>query len=256
MKVTVYGTGLIGGSLALALKRALPDVHISGVDKPEVLKRALELKMIDAAGPQAADLIVLATPIGEILRLLDELRKETPLITDVGSTKAEICDKAAQRGLPFVGGHPMAGLEHSGPDAADASLFEGAPFFLCRVRSTPPGAIETMQRLITAIGAVPHVISAEEHDRVVAQISHLPQIISSALADQTERHGDLAGPGLRSMTRMASSPFHVWRDIFKTSSYLPHELRAFVERLQTVLESLERGDSEGLEKLFKRGGSN
>jgi prephenate dehydrogenase len=256
LKVTVYGTGLIGGSLALALKRAFPDIRISGVDKPEVLKRALELKVIDAAGPQPADLIILATPIGEILRLLDELPGETPLITDVGSTKAVICEKAAQRGLHFVGGHPMAGLEHSGPDAADASLFDGAPFFLCQVRSTPPGAVETMQRLVTAIGAVPHVIPADEHDRVVAQISQLPQIISSALADQTGRHSDLAGPGLRSMTRMASSPFHVWRDIFETSSYLPHELRAFIERLQTVLESLDRGDSDGLEKLFKRGGSN
>ncbi len=256
MKVTVYGTGLIGGSLSLALKRAFPDLYIAGVDKPEVLKRALELKMIDAAGPHPADLIVLATPIDEILRLLDELPTETPLITDVGSTKAVICDKAAQRGLNFVGGHPMAGLEHSGPDAADASLFEGAPYFLCRVRSTRPGALETMQRLVTAIGAVPHLIPPEEHDRVVAQISHLPQIISSALADQTERHNDLAGPGLRSMTRMASSPYHVWRDIFRTSSYLPHELRAFIERLQTVLDSLERGDSDGLEKLFKRGGSN
>ena len=256
MKVTVYGTGLIGGSLALALKRAFPDIHITGVDKPQVLKRALELKMIDAIGPQPADLIVLATPIGEILRLLDELPTEMPLITDVGSTKEAICDKAAQRGLNFVGGHPMAGLEHSGPDAADAALFEGAPFFLCRVRTTPPGAIETIQRLVTAIGAVPYSIPPEEHDRVVAQVSHLPQIISSALADQTERHNDLAGPGMRSMTRMASSPFHVWRDIFKTSSYLPHELRAFMQRLQTVLDSLERGDSDGLEKFFKRGGSN
>ena len=77
----------------------------------------------------------------------------------------------------------------------------------------------------------------------------------SAMADQTERHSELAGPGLRSMTRMASSPFHIWRDIFETSGYLPHELRTFIQRLQTVLDSLERGDSDGLEKLFKRGGS-
>jgi len=256
LKVTVYGTGLIGGSLALALKRAFSDVRIAGVDKPEVLKRALELKVIDAAGPQTADLVVLATPIGEILRLLDELPTETALITDVGSTKTAICNRAAQRGLKFVGGHPMAGLEQSGPEAADAALFEGAPFFLCPVRSTPPGALETLQRLVTAIGAVPHLIPPEEHDRVVAQISHLPQIISSALADQTERHNDLAGPGLRSMTRMASSPFHVWRDIFETSSYLPHELRAFIQRLQNALESLEAGNSNELEQLFRRGGSN
>jgi len=255
LKVTVYGTGLIGGSFALALKRAFPDISIAGVDRPEVLKRALELKMIDVAGPQTADLIVLATPIGEILRLLDEVPTGTALITDVGSTKVAICEKAAERGLHFVGGHPMAGLEHSGPDAADASLFEGAPFFLCPIRSTPPDAMHKMKGLIAAIGAIPHEISPEGHDRVVAQISHLPQIISSAMADQTERHSELAGPGLRSMTRMASSPFHIWRDIFETSGYLPHELRMFIQRLQTVLDSLERGDSDGLEKLFKRGGS-
>ena len=247
---------MIGGSFALALKRAFPDIHIAGVDRPEVLKRALELKMVDVAGPQPSDLIVLATPIGEILRLLDEISPGTALIMDVGSTKAAICDKAASRGLNFVGGHPMAGLEQSGPDAADAAIFKDAPFFLCTIRSTPSDAIDKMTALITAIGAVPHVISAEEHDRLVAQISHLPQIISSALADQTARHSELAGPGLRSMTRMASSPFHIWRDIFETSSYLPHELRAFIQRLQTVLDSLESGDSHGLEQLFKRGGSN
>jgi prephenate dehydrogenase len=256
LKVTVYGTGLIGGSFALALKRALPDTHIAGVDRPEVLKRALDLKMIDVAGPQPSDLIVLATPIGEILRLLDEVPPETALITDVGSTKTAICDKAARRGLNFVGAHPMAGLEHSGPDAAHADLFKDAPFFICPIRSTPPNAVDKLTSLIKAIGAIPHVIFAEEHDRLVAQISHLPQIISSVLADQTASHSELAGPGLRSMTRMASSPFGIWRDIFDTSSFLPHELRAFIQRLQSVLDSLEAGDSQGLEQLFKRGGSN
>ncbi len=254
MKVTLYGTGLIGGSLALALKRASPDIYIAGVDRREVLKRALELNMIDEAGPKPADLIILATPIAEILRLLDQIPTGTTLITDVGSTKVAICEKAAQRGLNFVGGHPMAGLEQSGPDAADASLFDAAPFFLCPVRSTRPGAIKQMKDLVKAIGAVPHEIPPERHDRVVAQISHLPQIISSTLADQTARQSDLAGPGLRSMTRMASSPFDVWRDIFETSAYLPDELRAFIQRLQTVLDSLESGDSRGVEKLFKRGG--
>jgi prephenate dehydrogenase len=254
-KATIYGTGLIGGSLALALKRAIPEIQIAGVDKPEVVKRALELKIIDAAGAQPADLIVLATPVGEILRLLDEIQPGGALITDVGSTKAAICETAERRGLPFIGGHPMAGLEHSGPEAADASLFEGAPFFLCPVRSTPSGAIEKMQAIIKAIGAIPHTIPPKEHDQLVARISHLPQIVSSALADQTSADNNLAGPGLRSMTRMAASPFHVWRDIFRTSGYLPHELQAFIQRLQTILDSLEDGDSEELEKLFRRGGS-
>ena len=108
-KATIYGTGLIGGSLALALKRAFPGLRIAGVDKPEVLKRALELKIIDVAGAQTGDLMVLATPVGEILRLLDEIQPGDALIMDVGSTKAAICAKAEQRGLQFIGGHPMAG---------------------------------------------------------------------------------------------------------------------------------------------------
>jgi prephenate dehydrogenase len=247
---------LIGGSLALALRRAIPDIQIAGVDKPEILKRALDLNIIDVAGPGPADLVVLATPVGDILRLLDELSPGNALITDVGSTKVAICDKAQQRGIPFIGGHPMAGMEHSGPEAADASLFEGAPFFLCSIPSTPPDAAEKMRNLINAIGAVPHAIAPKDHDRLVALISHLPQIISSALAEQTSGHGNMAGPGLRSMTRMAASPFHVWRDIFKTSGYLPRELQAFIQRLQAILDSLQSGDSNELEKLFKGGGSN
>ncbi len=246
---------MIGGSLALALKRSVPGIRIAGVDKPEVIKRALELKIIDVAGPQPADLVVLATPVGEILRLLDEIAPGNALITDVGSTKVAICEKAEQRGMRFIGGHPMAGQEHSGPEAADASLFEGAPFFLCSVRSTPAGAVEKMETMIKAVGAIPHAISPKDHDQLVARISHLPQIISSALADQTSAHSNVAGPGLRSMTRMAASPFHVWRDIFKTSGYLPHELQAFIQRLQAILDSLQDGDSDELEKLFKRGGA-
>jgi len=253
--VTIYGTGLIGGSLGLALKRAFPDIRIAGVDRPDVLERALELKIIDVAGNHHADVVILAAPIGEILRLVDEISAGDALVTDAGSTKAAICERAAQRGLRFIGGHPMAGQEHSGPEAADASLFEGAPFFLCPVRSTPADAVGTMDSLIKAIGAVPHTISPEDHDRLVAQISHLPQIISSVLAGQTAAHMNVAGPGLRSMTRLAASPVHVWRDIFKTSGSLPSELQSFIQRLQTILNSMEAGDFDEIEKLFKPGGS-
>jgi prephenate dehydrogenase len=252
--VTIFGTGLIGGSFALALKRAFPGVRLAGVDHPDVLARAQKLGIIDVIGPEPADLVVLAAPVGEILKLLDQIPKDAPLVTDVGSTKVAICDKAERLGLQFVGGHPMAGLEQSGPEAANADLLRDAPFFLCPLRSAP-GAAEKMKEIVTAIHAVPHVISAEEHDRLVAQISHLPQIISSILAEHTAEHKDLAGPGLRSMTRLAASPFHVWRDIFKTSGFLPHELQSFIQRLQYVVASMEAGKLDEIEKLFKRGGS-
>jgi prephenate dehydrogenase len=180
--------------------------------------------------------------------------KET-LVTDVGSTKVAICNKAERFAVPFIGGHPMAGLEHSGPEAANADLFRGAPYFLCPIKSTPDGAIETMHDIATAIGATPRKISPEAHDRLVAQISHLAQIVSTVLADQTGAHKDLAGPGLRSMTRLAGSPFHIWRDIFRTSGFLPHELQSFIERLQRILDSMEAGNFDEIEALFKRGGS-
>jgi prephenate dehydrogenase len=254
--VTIYGTGLIGGSLALALKRAFAGIHIAGVDNPDVLERARRLKIIDAAGlQQGSDLILLAAPVGGILKLLDQFHATEALISDVGSTKLAICNKAERLAIPFVGGHPMAGLEQSGPEAASADLFRNAPYFLCSVRSTPDAAMQTMFEIASAIGAAPREISPEDHDRLVARISHLPQIVSTVLAAHTSAHKDLAGPGLRSMTRLASSPFRIWRDIFRTSGFLPHELQIFIQQLQRILDSLEAGDFEEVEKLFKSGGS-
>jgi prephenate dehydrogenase len=262
-RVTIFGVGLIGGSLALALKRAFPEIRIAGADKPDVLDRARRLKIIDDAlgspfNPSDqlnSDLVVLATPVGDILRLLDQFTQNHRLVLDVGSTKLTICRKAERLGVPFIGGHPMAGLEQSGPEAASADLFNEAPFFLCPVQSTPIGAVEEIQTMARAIHAVPHIISPEEHDRLVAQISHLPQIISTLLADQTAAQKEFAGPGLRSMTRLAGSPFHIWRGIFKTSGALPQELQAFIERLQRILDSIEGGNFDEIEALFKRGGS-
>src|SRR2546425_2862777 len=286
-KVTIFGVGLIGGSLSLALKRAFPEIRIAGVDKPDVLERARRLKIIDAGGAQQADLVILATPVGEILKLLDRLigtelvekfqdfpdlvilatpvgeilklldqfSSNQTVVIDVGSTKVTICRKAERLAVPFLGGHPMAGLEHSGPEAASVDLFREAPFFLCPVKSTPDGSLERWQEITKAIGAIPHVISPEDHDRLVAQISHLPQITSTLLADQTAAHKELAGPGLRSMTRLAGSPFHIWRDIFKTSGFLPRELQSFIERLQRILDSMEGGNFDEIESLFKHGES-
>jgi prephenate dehydrogenase len=250
-RVTIIGTGLIGGSIALALKRAFPKTLISGVDRPEVLERARRLNIIDETGAQPSDLVVLAAPVGDILKLLDQFVTGHTLVTDVGSTKVAICNKAERIGVPFVGGHPMAGLEHSGPESASADLFKNAPYLICPVKSTPKGATERMQEIAKSIGSVPHIVSPQDHDRLVAQISHLPQIISSLLAAQTSEQIDLAGPGLRSMTRLAASPFHVWRDIFKTSGCLPQELQSFIQRLQGILDSIEAGNFDEVERLFK-----
>ncbi|HLH30830.1 MAG TPA: prephenate dehydrogenase dimerization domain-containing protein, partial [Terriglobia bacterium] len=125
----------------------------------------------------------------------------------------------------------------------------------CPVKSAPDGALDRMKEFARSLGAKPRIISPPDHDRLVAQISHLPQIVSSLLAAQTAEHKEFAGPGLRSMTRLAASPFHVWRDIFKTSGFLPQELQLFIEHLQRILDSIEAGNFDEVEKLFKTGGS-
>src|SRR5207247_6219630 len=159
-RVTIFGVGLIGGSLALELKRSFPEIRIAGIDKPSVIDRARQLKIVEAAGVDRPDLVILATPVGEILRLLDQFTSKHSLVVDVGSTKLAICRKAERLGVPFIGGHPMAGQEQSGPEAANVDLFRDAPFFLCPVRTTPDGAVEQFRSLVKSIWAVAHLFSA------------------------------------------------------------------------------------------------
>jgi prephenate dehydrogenase len=253
--VTVYGTGLIGCSFALALKQTIPGVRLYGIDSADILSRARAVGAIDDSrtGPaDASDLIILSAPVGEILRLTGELQPGPSIILDVGSTKVDICKRAEDRQLPFIGGHPMTGSERSGPEAASADLFKGARFFLCPISSTPVGAVSQLENLIRMIGALPHVISPENHDRLAAEISHLPQILSTVLADHTGEHREFAGPGLKSVTRLAASPFHVWRDILMTSGSLPGELKTYIQRLHDMLDALEHKDMKRLESVFER----
>ena len=250
--VTIFGVGLMGGSFALALKDAIPGITIIGVDRTEVLERARHLKIIDEGDPQKSDLFVLAAPVDEILRLVADIVPTGKLITDFGSTKTEICRRAEQRGLAFIGGHPMTGSERAGPEAANARLFQEARYFLCPVSTTPADALAMMQDIVGRIGAIPQVMTADAHDRLVAQISHLPQLLSTLLADHVGANTQFSGPGLKSMLRLAGSPFHVWRDIFRTSAYLPDELEMFVKRLNAALESINRGHLEDIKAVFDR----
>src|SRR6185436_90621 len=135
--VTIYGTGLLGASFGLALKQRMPGIRVHGVDSPDILQRAQAVGAIHTGKGRTPDLVILATPVGTILELLDKLATESSVILDVGSTKVDICRKAASRGLAFVGGHPMTGSEKSGPEAASADLFDNARFFLCPVSSAP-----------------------------------------------------------------------------------------------------------------------
>jgi prephenate dehydrogenase len=224
--VAIAGLGLIGGSLARALTRA--GLPVIGLDRPAVLRRARRARAIRrAAGslPEVlaeADVLVLAAPPRVNIALLREVaRQGRPglVITDVSSVKRPICAEAARLRLRnFVGGHPLAGTERSGFEASSASLFEGHSWIL-----TPgPGARRAtgvVASLARAVGARPVRLAPADHDRAVAFLSHLPQLVSWALMDAVRadpvggRHRRLAGPGFRDMTRLARSPRALWRQI-------------------------------------------
>jgi prephenate dehydrogenase len=275
-QITIVGTGLIGGSLALALKRAKFSGTIVGCDTSAVLAQAKKRKAIDRGASdcgqavRGSDLIVLATPVGAIIDFLDRLAPLLPknvFITDVGSTKQEIVararevfgDAAPQR---FLGGHPMAGKEHGGIAHADAGLFRDAPWFLtpssnADIRS---GAIADWVALLNKLGAHPRTISPERHDELVAWTSHLPQMLATALAsslaDFEDRFGDdhnlrqSGGRALREMTRIASSPYDTWRDIALTNTAnIEAALLQLEQKLVHIRENLR---TRGLEDEFRR----
>jgi len=255
-RVTVVGLGLIGGSFALALKKV--GVQVVGVDEAAVVDAARARGAVDSGGPdleegvRGSDLVVLATPISVILdhirRLAPVLRPGT-LVTDVGSTKRRILARSSE--LPdevfFVGGHPMAGKETSGLDAADAELFRGAPWCLVPREGTPGAALQKLENLVTALGARPVAVDAESHDRAVAVVSHVPQVLALVLAHQAasvENALSLSGPAFRSLKRLAESPFSVWRDILETNEDMIKEaLSEFERRLGEARDAVPRLDA-------------
>jgi prephenate dehydrogenase len=254
--VSVVGVGLIGGSFALALRKAGFAGRIIGVSSPETVRAALELGVIDEALPlpkaaEQSDLMYLAQPIGRILETLDVIDqyvKPGTLITDAGSTKAAIVARAEQkigRGR-FVGGHPMAGKQSRGVAEAEADLFEGRPYVL-----TSPD--EQLECWIKRMGARVVILDAEEHDRLVALTSHLPQLISTALAASIGGEpgaSRLAGPAAVDLTRLALSSYEIWRDIFVTNSVpIDVALGAFINRLEELRAKLR--DPE-IEREFAR----
>ncbi|GIU76921.1 MAG: prephenate dehydrogenase [Bryobacteraceae bacterium] len=263
--VAIIGVGLIGGSFGLALKSAGFRGRIVGVSSPQTLEKALRRGAIDEgatlekAVPQA-DLIYLAGPIHAILETipaLDGLARPGALATDAGSTKRRICEAGSRlSGALFLGGHPMAGKEKRGVEEAEAELFRGRPWLLTPSRREDletPAAREFLG-WIERIGAEPRVMTPEEHDRTVALSSHLPQMLSTALAAALEeRHGveRAAGPGLADMTRLALSGWDIWRDILETNrDEIVAAIGLFEERLRALKARLEQGLPE---EDFQRG---
>lgn len=257
--VAIFGVGLIGGSFALALRQAGFCGRIIGVSSDETIRTALALHVIDEALPPEraaaqADLLYLAQPIHRIIDSLAELNtwvKPQALITDAGSTKQLIVNRAKQviSRSQFLGGHPMAGRERRGVEAAEADLFQGRPYIL-----TPqsPADLETPAAReflgwISRIGSIPVVLEPEEHDRTVAFTSHLPQIASTTLAEtlagRPEAQTGVYGPALVDSTRLALSSFDIWNDIFDTNQHqIRVALRSYIQKLQEFYEALTTDD--------------
>ena len=267
-QLTIIGTGLIGGSLALALKHHGFSGRIFGCDRASVLAQAEARTAIDAGfdDPVQAcansDVVVLATPVGPIMDLLERLGPVLPpdtLFTDVGSTKADVIARARaifgdRVGERFLAGHPMAGKENSGIQQADANLFSGAvwlftPFPGQNIRRGRAGDyVQWIERIRARVVEM----DVERHDRICAWISHLPQMLSTALAatlrDEFGNDPELeaiGGRALREMTRLAQSPYSMWRDIALTNTAnIQEALLRLEQRLAHLRENLRSRELE------------
>jgi prephenate dehydrogenase len=263
-KIGIVGLGLIGGSIALACRQLWPKALVIGVDNKDVLETAMRLHAIDVAAEDLivlaeADLVVLAAPARQNIALLDALDENVRLpavVTDTSSTKREIV--ASARRLParftFVGGHPLAGAAKGGLEHARPDLFRGRPWLLTPADDAAGPAIEKLMAFVKALGAVPHVLPVEAHDRLLAFLSHLPQLTASALmhvvGDAVGAAGlALSGRGLADTTRLASSPDDIWRDIVATNA---DEIGPALDALIAVLRDLRRDlpDGDRLSDVF------
>jgi prephenate dehydrogenase len=231
-RAAIFGVGLIGGSFALALRKAGFTGEIIGVSSAGTIREAVEAGVIDrGAAPieaaHEADLVYLAQPVFSIIRTLETYGPEFAegaIVTDAGSTKAAIVDTARRtvRRAVFIGGHPMAGKEQRGVRAAEAEIFLGRKYILspCREGDEQTRAFQIFLEWVQRIGSIPVILDPDKHDRLVAFTSHLPQLLSTALAsvlsqiDEAER---VAGPAALDLTRLAASPFDVWSDILRSN---------------------------------------
>jgi len=251
-KIGIVGLGLVGGSIALAAREIWPTSLVIGVDNKDVLETAMRLHAIDVAADDLivlaeADLVVLAAPVRQNIVLLSELDdhvRQAAVITDTGSTKRAIAEAA--RALParftFVGGHPLGGAAKGGLEHARPDLFKGRPWLLTPSGDGAGPAVERLSAFVRALGAEPRIVDAGTHDRLLAFLSHLPQLTASALmaivGDAVGKDGlSLAGRGLADSTRLASSPSEIWKDIAATNA---DELGPALDALIALLQDLRR----------------
>lgn len=270
-KVVIVGVGLIGGSFALALKEARAAKTIVGVGRSEqVMARALELGIVDAVAqsPQeamrGADLVLIAAPVaqtGPILASLLPYLEPHTIVTDAGSTKSDVVAAAravlGERIAQFVPGHPIAGRESNGPDAAIAGLYRGKKTVITALPENPAESVECVAAAWRLCGAIIHRLTPEEHDKVFAAVSHLPHLLAYALVDDiaARPHVGLlfqyAASGFRDFTRIAGSSPEMWRDIsLANRDALLVELDAYLAQLTRMREMLAASNGPALEAVY------
>lgn len=268
LRIAIIGLGLIGGSLAHALKRATPGHQLRGVDLPDRLAAPGRSRLFEslhapsdgAAALDKADAVFLCTPLSRTLELLPQIAEDTPtaaVVTDVCGVKrgviavAERCFAGPSEAW-FVGGHPMAGAALSGFQNARAELFEGRPWVLTPTPHDPPERLQSLCALIESTGARVTLLSPEAHDQAMAVVSQLPQLVSTALMLAVAgRDQGVAGPALLGMTRLAASPAAMWNELVRE---LRPELIGELQRMQSYLTELEIAVNfkEPLDKWFER----
>ena len=275
-KITIIGVGLIGGSLGLALKKKKPKFKITGIDKLEIIEKAIARGAIDEGtinlenGIKEADLIIIATPVKTIIDLLPRINpfiKKGCIVTDTGSTKGQIvetADKVLSKDVFFIGGHPMAGSEKYGIEEADSHLFQDKTYILTPSKKSNLIALEKIFLLVNTIGAKRLVLDPLEHDRVAGAISHLPQILAVSLTNmismlaQEENNNNYfkaIGGGFRDMTRIALSPCKIWEDICDTNQEnilkMIQEFRNYLEIIEDKLKNGPNSLKEEFQKASK-----
>ena len=264
-KVAIVGLGLIGGSIALAVRQHWPSALVIGVDRKDVLEKAMVLHAIDVAADDPvvmaeADLVILAAPIDQNIKMLAELEQHvttTAVVTDVGSTKRTTVEAAQHlpARLAFVGGHPLGGAPRGGIEHARPDLFKTRPWIFTPVGEGTASTLERLCGFATALGAEPHMMAPDEHDHLLALVSHLPQLTASALMHVVgtgagERGLALTGRGLFDSTRLASSPPDIWREICRSNAdTIGDALDALIDQLQVLRQDLE--STTEMEKVFQ-----
>lgn len=269
--LAIIGLGLIGGSVAASLRAVRAPWRLRAADRRRgSLEAALRRGLVDetAASPveavRGADLVLLATPVGAIRALLDTLAPHLApgqLVTDVGSTKASIVDHAGRvlpAGVAFVGGHPVAGTERSGVEAAVEGLFEGRRCILTPVAATPREALEAVTGLWSSLGAQVSFLAPDVHDRLFARLSHVPNLAAYALVNAVvgglePAELELGGGALRDVTRVAQSPPSLWRDVcLENREAVLAALAEFQGELLRLRDAVAAGDGQGLESFLQR----